>query len=40
MVHGLASQLGGRLRIHSSPGCGTTVELWLPTTATAAQPAR
>ncbi|WP_372016525.1 PAS domain-containing protein [Pseudoxanthomonas sp. 10H] len=30
MVHGLASQLGGRLRIDSSPGRGTTAELWLP----------
>ncbi len=30
MVHGLASQLGGALRLHSTPGLGTTVELWLP----------
>lgn len=31
MVHGLASQLGGRLAIDSAPGQGTTIELWLPT---------
>jgi signal transduction histidine kinase len=30
MVHGLAAQLGGGLTIESSPGQGTTVELWLP----------
>jgi len=30
MAHGLAEQLGGRLLIHSRPGQGTTVELWLP----------
>ncbi|MBD9370984.1 PAS domain-containing protein [Xanthomonas sp. XNM01] len=30
MVHGLASQLGGRLRIDSTPGQGTRIELWLP----------
>jgi PAS domain S-box-containing protein len=30
MVHGLASQLGGRLCIDSAPGSGTTMELWLP----------
>ncbi len=30
MVHGLASQLDGALTIQSSPGSGTTVELWLP----------
>lgn len=30
MAHGLASQLGGHLSITSSPGAGTTVELWLP----------
>ena len=33
MVHGLASQLGGRLAIRSTPGEGTTIELWLPTSA-------
>jgi CheY-like chemotaxis protein len=30
MVHGLTAQLGGGLAIRSSPGQGTTVELWLP----------
>ena len=30
MVHGLAQQLGGTLRMHSVPGVGTNVELWLP----------
>ena len=30
MVHGLASQLGGAVTIHSAPGLGTNVELWLP----------
>ncbi|WP_158497834.1 PAS domain-containing protein [Pseudoxanthomonas suwonensis] len=35
MVHGLASQLGGRLRIDSEPGRGTTMELWLPQARTA-----
>jgi signal transduction histidine kinase len=30
MVHGLAAQSGGQLRIVSTPGLGTTVELWLP----------
>ena len=30
MVHGLASQLGGALALHSRPGLGTNVELWLP----------
>ena len=30
MVHGLAAQLGGGLAISSTPGSGTTVELWLP----------
>jgi CheY-like chemotaxis protein len=33
MAHGLASQLGGGLSIHSSPGLGTNVELWLPQSA-------
>jgi CheY-like chemotaxis protein/anti-sigma regulatory factor (Ser/Thr protein kinase) len=31
MVHGLAAQLAGDLRIQSSPGEGTSIELWLPT---------
>ena len=30
MVHGLAAQSGGTLRIESSPGRGTTIALWLP----------
>jgi hypothetical protein len=30
MVHGIAEQLGGRLRIESQKGKGTAVEIWLP----------
>jgi PAS domain S-box-containing protein len=30
MVHGITEQLGGRLRIESHKGKGTSVELWLP----------
>lgn len=30
MVHGLVEQSGGKLRITSRPGHGTTVEMWLP----------
>jgi signal transduction histidine kinase len=30
MVHGLAAQSGGLLRIRSAPKAGTVVELWLP----------
>jgi PAS domain S-box-containing protein len=30
MVHGLAEQSGGRLRLTSRPGHGTRAELWLP----------
>jgi signal transduction histidine kinase/ActR/RegA family two-component response regulator len=30
MVHGLAAQSGGLLRINSEPDVGTTVDLWLP----------
>ena len=30
MVYGFARQSGGQLRIHSSPGKGTTVKLYLP----------
>ncbi len=33
MVHGFAHQSGGDLRIQSSPGVGTTVELLLPRSA-------
>jgi signal transduction histidine kinase/ActR/RegA family two-component response regulator len=32
MIHGLARQLGGALRLESAPGSGTRAELWLPTT--------
>jgi len=31
MVHGLVAQSGGHLELHSRPGEGTQVELWLPT---------
>jgi PAS domain S-box-containing protein len=30
MVHGMTEQLGGRLRIESLKGKGTSVELWMP----------
>jgi PAS domain S-box-containing protein len=30
MIHGLAAQSGGTLRIDSEPGRGTSIELWLP----------
>ncbi len=30
MVHGLAAQSGGLLRINSQPNAGTTLDLWLP----------
>ena len=30
VVHGIAIQSGGWLRIDSAPNVGTTVELWLP----------
>lgn len=33
MVHGLAVQSNGTLRLRSSPGEGTTAEIWLPTSA-------
>jgi len=39
MVHGLAQQLGGALKISSRPGFGTNVELWLPQSLEAASPA-
>ena len=37
MVHGLASQLGGALLISSRPGLGTSAELWLPASTSAAE---
>ncbi|TGN62195.1 PAS domain-containing sensor histidine kinase [Paracoccus liaowanqingii] len=42
MIHGLALQLNGQLRLESAVGRGTRAELWLPATemtATDAQPA-
>ncbi len=39
MVHGLAAQLGGALTIESRPGAGTNVELWLPVSTDAIEPA-
>lgn len=33
MVHGLAAQLGGAMRISSGVGAGTRVDLWLPVSA-------
>ena len=36
MVHGLAAQLGGTLDLRSSPGSGTTADIWLPVAAEAA----
>jgi signal transduction histidine kinase/CheY-like chemotaxis protein len=32
MIHGLAAQSGGTLKLTSEPGAGTTVDLWLPAT--------
>jgi CheY-like chemotaxis protein len=37
MVHGLAAQSGGLLRIHSKPDVGTTIELCLPMAKTVTQ---
>ena len=39
MVHGLAVQSGGALRLSSTPGQGTLAELWLPQAATAVRAA-
>ncbi|WP_334162488.1 hybrid sensor histidine kinase/response regulator [Phenylobacterium sp.] len=36
MIHGLAAQLGGTLELSSTPGVGTTVEMWLPVARTEA----
>jgi len=33
MVHGLAEQSGGTLKLRSKPGEGTTAEIWLPALA-------
>ena len=38
MVHGLAAQSGGAMRISSRVGAGTCVELWLPTAERIAAP--
>ncbi len=38
MVHGMAEQIGGRFVLKSSPGQGTTAEIWIP--AAAAEAAR
>ncbi len=39
MVQGLAAQSGGALRLRSTPGVGTTVDLWLPLARRASSPA-
>jgi CheY-like chemotaxis protein len=33
MVHGVAEQSGGKLKLESKPGVGTTASLWLPVAA-------
>ncbi|TCZ64806.1 ATP-binding protein [Roseicella aquatilis] len=38
MVHGVARQLGGELRLRSRPGEGTTADILLPAAAPAASP--
>ena len=38
MVQGLAQQSGGGLRLRSSPGRGSTAEIWLPTARAQAAP--
>jgi len=38
MVQGFAEQSGGRLILRSTPGEGTTAELWFPARAAAARP--
>ncbi len=37
MIHGLAQQLKGTLRLYSTPGRGTRAELWLPMAQGAAE---
>jgi PAS domain S-box-containing protein len=39
MADGVAGQSGGRLVVHSAPGQGTTVEMWLPVALDAEMPA-
>jgi len=39
MVHGLAAQTGGALKLSSEPGVGTHVELWIPVAEQAVAPA-
>jgi PAS domain S-box-containing protein len=38
MIHGLASQLKGELKLSSKIGSGTTAELWIPVSSAAEQP--
>ncbi|SEH30464.1 PAS domain S-box-containing protein [Rhizobium sp. NFR12] len=38
MIHGLASQLKGELKLSSRIGSGTTAELWIPVSSAAEQP--
>jgi signal transduction histidine kinase len=40
MVDGLVAQSGGAMRIISTPGAGTTVEMWLPASELPADPLR
>jgi PAS domain S-box-containing protein len=40
MVHGLAAQSGGTLRLVSTPGKGTAAEIWLPVSDASADPLR
>ncbi|UAK25702.1 hybrid sensor histidine kinase/response regulator [Sphingomonas nostoxanthinifaciens] len=39
MIHGLAAQSGGTLNLTSTPGKGTSVEMWLPATRDIAETA-
>jgi signal transduction histidine kinase len=38
MVHGLAAQSGGALKLSSTPGAGATAEVWLPAAEAAQAP--
>jgi signal transduction histidine kinase/CheY-like chemotaxis protein len=40
MIHGVAVQLHGTLKLTSTPGLGTTAELWLPATARVVEEAK